>query len=349
MAIKILLIGTGNMAHLRAEAFKGTGVEIVGVLSGKKASAQNFCMGREINVFGSLEELEEILTDTNPDAILIELPHAPQDQIVQKLLAKNIPLMIGGPLASNIEMGEKIIDSQLLVETGYEGRYNPIWITAKNLLPTIGQVTNIKTNAFWVPPKNSWYWDEALSGGMPITHMSYCFINLIRFLLEMPIKQVTATGIETEKISDGEINLQSCTANIIYASGEETVNCNVEAGYLREGLPGPWQILIQAEYGYLKIIPEDNSLGRLFIANKASEMKEVQVNRRTDPFHVQAQMLVDVLKGSNSADLKNPASDSLHDLYAALAITKSIELGATIPFVDGKPIMPKQDFILQFK
>ena len=39
------------------------------------------------------------------------------------------------------------------------------------------------TMALWNPDPDEWYYDQEASGGMPLTHMSYCYLNAVRWIL----------------------------------------------------------------------------------------------------------------------------------------------------------------------
>jgi predicted dehydrogenase len=65
------------------------------------------------------------------------------------------------------------------VEAGYEARYKAVWKQARQIIQSdrIGQLVAIRTVALFPANPESWYYNQATSAGMPLTHMTYAFIN----------------------------------------------------------------------------------------------------------------------------------------------------------------------------
>ena len=41
--------------------------------------------------------------------------------------------------------------------------------------------------SLWAANPSQWYYGQEASGGMPLTHISYCYLNAIRWILGRPI------------------------------------------------------------------------------------------------------------------------------------------------------------------
>lgn len=187
---RIAVAGAGWMARVRAKAFLATGeAEICGVAAKHADSARRF--GAEIGCEACFDDYRR-LAETKPDALLIEVPHSAQEAIIFWALEAGLSVLIGGSLATDSEsaarIGETAKAEGLVVEAGYHARYEPLWVAARERVRTgaLGRLIAARTIALWDGDPATWYYNEDVSGGMPLTHMTYCFINPLRWLLGTP-------------------------------------------------------------------------------------------------------------------------------------------------------------------
>ena len=76
---RIAIVGAGNMARRRGRAFIDTGrAEICAVASRRLPKARQCAADLDCDTYYNDYRL---LGEASPDAILIEVPHAPQDEI----------------------------------------------------------------------------------------------------------------------------------------------------------------------------------------------------------------------------------------------------------------------------
>ena len=124
MTKRIAVIGAGAMARVRTKAFLATGkATICAVASRTLSSAQK--LGNEIGCATCFADYRR-LVEISPDAVLVEIPHAAQDDAVLWALGQGLHVQIGGCLASSSIVAEQIMSvaasKGLVVEAGYDAR-----------------------------------------------------------------------------------------------------------------------------------------------------------------------------------------------------------------------------------
>ena len=84
--------------------------------------------------------------------------------------------LIGGSLACSLASGTQIAELAAqrgrIVEAGYQRRYDLAWEEIRRLVHSgvLGAPIMAVSMALWSPDPERWYYDQAASGGMPITH-----------------------------------------------------------------------------------------------------------------------------------------------------------------------------------
>ena len=120
-------------------------------------------------------------------------------------------LLIGGCLASSVENGRQIVEmaarNRRIVEAGFQRRYDPAWEEIRRLVAggELGVPVMAVTTALWNPDPDGWYYDQEESGGMPLTHMSYCYLNAVRWILGQPTT-VSAMANRLRNTAPGRVN-----------------------------------------------------------------------------------------------------------------------------------------------
>jgi myo-inositol 2-dehydrogenase / D-chiro-inositol 1-dehydrogenase len=149
---RLAVVGTGTMARIRTRAFLSldSECELCGVASRSLDNARAFA-----EAFGckSYSATYQELLACQPDALLVEVPHELQDEIVLWSLNAGLHTLVGGCLATRLETASQISAlSQrqgLVVEAGYEARYKEVWELTKKLLEEekIGTLVAIRSDA----------------------------------------------------------------------------------------------------------------------------------------------------------------------------------------------------------
>jgi predicted dehydrogenase len=259
----------------------------------------------------------------------VEVPHAAQDEIVLWALEADLPVLIGGSLASSAEVGETIRQVSetrgLVVEAGYEARYHPVWEAAREALAAgrIGRLVAARALALWDGDPATWYYSQRASGGMPLTHMTYCFLNPLRWLLGDPT-HVGAFANRKAHTEAGLIDQETCVATLLFP---DDVLGSLTAGFVKpEALPA-WSVTFLGTEGALELIPVDLGGGTLIAyEGDGSTVRDFAGDR--DAFEAQAAVFLAALDGPNTC--RNTPRDTLGDLQVAEAIVAAVGEKRTI-------------------
>ena len=326
--LRIAIVGAGNMARVRGQAFLDTErAEICGVAARRRETAER-CAG-ELGCAVSGDDYRR-LAATRPDAVLIEVPHRVQDEATTWALDAGLDLLIGGCLASTLENGKRIVEitnrSERIVEAGFQRRYDPAWEEIRRLVAggKLGPPVMAVTMALWNPDPDRWYYDQEASGGMPLTHMSYCYLNAVRWILGEP-KTVSAMANRKRNTSRGHVTEETCGALIGFENG---AFASATASYIGpEGMTDPQPRFVCAGGGVttgsdsppgeeaITVYREGRSEVRTFDAEQSSMVR-------------QAHAFLDAIE--NRSEARNPPGDALIDVEIAEAIAISAREDRTV-------------------
>jgi myo-inositol 2-dehydrogenase / D-chiro-inositol 1-dehydrogenase len=324
--VRLAVAGAGFMARRRARAFLATGrVEVCGVAARRLASARE--LAAEIG--GASREEVRDLRSLDPEALLVEVPHAAQDEIVTWALREGLHVLVGGPLSASLAGGEEIRrlseERGLIVEAGYEARYKAVWETARERIANgeLGRLVAVRAVGLWPGKPESWYYDQSLSGGMPLTHMTYVFLNPLRWLLGDPT-HVAAFANRKLHTGPGQVTEETCAAVLRFP---DDVLCTLLAGYVDPGDRDPWSVSILGTEGSLAIHPTEMENGSWALARDGRETT-LDCADTPDAFEAQAHAFLDSLRGPSRC--RNRPADCLGDLRLAEAISRAAREKRTI-------------------
>ena len=91
---KIGVVGAGSMALRRGRAFIDTGQAEICAVASKHIETARSCAA-ELGTDRCCNDYRKI-TETAPDALLIEVPHEPQNEIVLWAIEEGLDVLIGG-------------------------------------------------------------------------------------------------------------------------------------------------------------------------------------------------------------------------------------------------------------
>ena len=326
--MKIAIVGAGNMARVRARALQARGGEICAVASKHRERAQ--ALAGELGVEGGVDDYRDLLR-FRPDAVLIEVPHQIQDEVAVWALQSGLHTLIGGCLGTNasvaLQIGKLAQENSLVVEAGYEARYSNVWRRAKEHLRSgdIGEAVAIRTLALFPADPRSWYYDEQQSGGMILTHMTYTFVNPIRWIFGPPL-QVSAFSNRKNQTGPGYVKHETCTANFLFGGD---VLCNMTAGYVRPAALDAWNVSVLGTDGSLEFSPGDLTRGSLTLYARDGTVRTQKLGEDR-AFEDQATAFLSSITGA--AACLNPPDDAYLDVRIAEVIAESAERAMTLPF-----------------
>jgi predicted dehydrogenase len=324
---RIAIAGAGWMAGVRARALLSTGnVEVCGVAARHLSSAQRF--GAQVGCEACFDDVHRLIA-THPDALLVEVPHEVQDEIVHWALEQNLHVLIGGSLATTLAAAEEIEQlarqKHLVVEAGYEARYSVAWETARQTITggDLGQLVSVRSIALWAGDPNSWYYHQRASGGMPITHMTYCFVNPVRWILGDP-RHVSAFTNRVKHTAPELVSEENCVANLLF---DGDVLCGMTAGFVAPREMPAWSVTFIGTRGAVEVMPNEAGTGSVVVYGD-SHPERRDFTGGPNAFDVQARAFVAALDGL--AECRNTPSQSIGDIRVAEAIVTSAREKRTV-------------------
>ena len=316
------------MARTRGRAFLETGrAEICGVAARRPQPAER--CAAELGCRAFFDDFRR-LEEARPDAVLIEVPHRVQDEVSLWALDAGYDLLVGGCLASSSENARKIVEiaarNSRIVEAGFQRRYDPAWEEIRRLVAgrELGEPVMAVTMALWNPDPDGWYCDQEASGGMPLTHMSYCYLNAVRWILGRPTT-VSAMANRMRNTAPGHVAEETCGALIGFENG---AFASATASYIGpEGMPDPQPRFVCAEGG---ILPNaDSPPGKDSITVFQRGRSEVRAFENSpSPLVRQATAFLDAMESRREA--RNPPEDALLDVEIAAAVSVSAREHRTV-------------------
>lgn len=320
-SVRIAIAGAGSMARTRGKAFLDTGRAHICAVASLHADTAQTC-AEELDCKRSFDDYRR-LAEVEADAILIETPHRAQDEIALWALETGFDLLIGGCLASCTTAGEQIVAlaarEGCVVEAGYQRRYDPAWEEIRRLLQQgdLGAPVVAITMALWRGDPQSWYYDQQASGGMPLTHMSYCYLNAIRWILGRPVS-VSALASRRPDVDASHVTEESCAALVSFDSG---AFASATASFIGPtGMDDAAPRFVCTDGGVLAGGPAPAGHDALTVS-RAERSEVVTFANQPSPFVRQADAFLDAVADRRPA--RNPPEDALIDLQVAEAITEA--------------------------
>ena len=310
------------MAHTRGQAFLDTGQAEICAVASRRLEKARECAA-DLGCTTYFDDYRR-LAEANPDAILIELPHLPQDEATIWALESGYDVLVGGTLASSVKAAEEIIklavDRKLIVEAGFQRRYDPSWAEARRLVQqrVLGDPITAITSALWNPDPSRWYYDQRESGGMPLTHMSYVYMNAIRWIMGEPTTVFAMANRKVETLPE-RVSEETCSVLVGFGDGAFVSATASYAGPEGMGNPEP-QIVCTG--GGIQFNPEDSSglVSVDIFQNGKSETRSFD-NAPSSMVH-QATRFLDAIATRQPA--LNPPEDAIMDIQIAEAISVSV-------------------------
>ncbi|MDP6777825.1 MAG: Gfo/Idh/MocA family oxidoreductase [Candidatus Latescibacteria bacterium] len=322
MAMKrIAVAGAGNMARSRGKAFLETGQAEICAVAARHTETAQACAS-ELGCDSYYDDYRR-LEDAQPDAILIETPHKVQDEISLWALEAGFDLLIGGSLASSVGNGERFVElaarQSRVVEAGYQRRYDPAWEEIHRIVGdrALGEPVMAVGMALWNADPQAWYYDQDASGGMPLTHMSYCYLNAIRWIMGTPTA-VSAMANQKVETAPGRVLEETC-ATLIQIEGGSFISAT--ASYAGPDSMDSAETRFLCTNGGVRTNAQDDPGLVSITVYRGSDTEVRSFKDEPSPFVRQAETFLDALDSRGEG--RNPPGDALVDLKIAEAISVS--------------------------
>lgn len=330
-ATRIAVVGAGGMARRRALAFLATGrAQVCGIASRRAESAR--ALGAEVGCAACFDDFRR-LAETAPRAVLVEVPNAEQDRIVSWALEQGLHVLVGSFLACSTRAAAAVARSararRLVVEAGFEARYKPAWEATRRMVAGggIGRVVAVRTVALWDCAPGSWYASQRESGGMPLAHMTYAFVNPLRWIFGEPT-HVSAFANRKRNTAPGAVDEETCVATLLFP---DSVPCSMTAGFVKpfedERDEKGWGVWIVGTRGGIELYPGEMGSGWLRV-HRGAEVETVDFAAAPDAFRLQAEAFLASMDGERPCH--NPPEETIGDIRVAEAIVESARTLQTV-------------------
>jgi predicted dehydrogenase len=211
MAIKVLVVGCGNMGASHAMAYHITdGFEICGIVArGNSKEILNEKLGGGYSLYS---DYATALEAANPDAVCISTYPDTHEQYAIMALEKGCHVFIEKPLADTVDGSQRVADAakkagkQLVI--GYILRHHPSWEKFIALSHTLGKPLVMRMNLNQQSHGHMWDVHRNLMKSLsPIVDCGVHYIDVMCQMVRSKPVQVNAIGARlTADIPDGSYN-----------------------------------------------------------------------------------------------------------------------------------------------
>lgn len=324
--MKVAVIGCGTMGRTHAlQLVKIPGIQLVGVCSTRMETAQALADQCGTQAFCSFEDL---IDQTDPDAISICLPTPLHKEYVLKTAALGKHIICEKPIANSLRDAREMIDvcrqRNVRLFIGHVVRFFPSYMNINSIVANgaIGKPMVVHARRAGPHPgeAKAWYNQLSDSGGVIMDLMIHD-IDYLRGLLG-EVKTVYAFNRKTDRIDYALVTLR-------FESG---AMANLEGFW---GFPGPFETKIDIS-GDKGTICSDSGKSVALKVRKSRELsakplpKEVAVPETTgyDPYFGQLQHFLECIR--NGQEPIVTAEDSLKAMEIALAAIESVRTSQPI-------------------
>ena len=318
---KIAVVGAGSMALSRGKAFVDTGRAEICAVASRHIETARACAG-ELGADKYFDDYKKVI-EAGPDALLIEVPHKPQSEITLWALEEGLDILIGGCLASTLEYARKIAESTgkhgCIVEAGISARYEAGWTELRRLVSgqVLGKPIMATGITYFNADPDSWYYNEEMTGGMPLIHLTYCHLNTMRWILGKPI-YVSATGNKLAQTLPHHVADESCAAVVQFENQSFAVAIGSFA--TPDSFPNSAPQFVCSN-GAVQINDRPESGGSSLAVFNRDE-SEIRTIEEPEPSLVlQANAFLSAIEGGKP--VLNPVEDALIDIEVAEAMAIS--------------------------
>jgi myo-inositol 2-dehydrogenase / D-chiro-inositol 1-dehydrogenase len=183
----------------------------------------------------------------------------------------------------------------------------------------LGDLVAVRSLALWAGDPATWYYRQEASGGMPLTHMTYCFLNPVRWILGRPC-EISAFANRKRHTEPDLVSEETCIANVRF---QNDVLAAFTAGFVKAAEYPAWTVTFFGTKAILDVSPSEQGAGGSTILHAGAAVETNDFPAVPNAFDVQARAFLNAL--DTHRDGKNPPSDTLEDVRLAEAIVASVK------------------------
>ncbi|MFK4085500.1 Gfo/Idh/MocA family protein [Kribbella sp. NPDC020789] len=229
MTIRIAVIGVGTIAQEHLKAYQANpGAEVVALcdidLERVKQRAEQFGVARATG------DVNEILSDSEIDAVSICVPNNKHAEIAEAALRAGKNVLLEKPMSVSVTEGEALVkattETGKSLQIGYVRRYAQNALVAKRFLDAgeFGDIYAARTTLLRSAGNpGGWFGDKDVAGGGPLIDLGVHVVDLCWYLMGQPVA-AAVSGATFNPIGARD-NIQNLTR---YRASSATLVNNVE-------------------------------------------------------------------------------------------------------------------------
>lgn len=228
--MKAAIIGCGGIAQFHANAYKSTGVDIIGITDASEDAAKKFAESFGAEVY---PDYKAIVDQCKPDIISVCTPPAFHEEASVYALKHGVNILCEKPMAHSVESALSIKkaadEGKALFMPAFRHRFIPANIKLKEMLVEgkIGSIV-VFNNTFAGPAfdmEGKWFTCKKIAGGGCLLDTSSHSVDLFRFIVGEITHQAGAVArhFESTDVEDAGI---LCVSTSTGALG------NIQSGFV---------------------------------------------------------------------------------------------------------------------
>ncbi|MBS4179353.1 Gfo/Idh/MocA family protein [Lederbergia citrea] len=331
--MKIAVIGSGKLGQRHLDSWsKIQGVEVVGVIARNKTRLDEVANKYGIKSYTSIQEL---LAATDVDVIDICTPTDTHSELVKEAANAKKHVICEKPLALTAEEAEEAIlvckENNVQLHIGHTLRFFPEYANARQQIldGSIGKpgVIRMKRGVPHPPNGDSWYADEARSGGLfldlgihDLDWLLWTFGDVQRVMA----KRVKRSSEEKGNVEFGFITLKMTDGTI----------CYVELSWAETNFHASFELA--GDKGMITYNHNESNPLEVQIRPQVGNQSGVQVPRNVlekDPYQRQLEHFVNCLLGKEEPIIT--AEEAAKSIKVAQAAIRSAKEGQPVTLTEG--------------
>ena len=196
MTVRVAVVGAGFIGADHAAAYAAQpDATLVGILDTDQARADVLAVRHGS---GAFTDLDRLLAQARPHAASVCVPTGLHRQVVERLAAAGVHVLLEKPMAPTVPDCDAIADAArhagIVLMLGLTHRFHAELLEARRLIEegAIGRPM-FAQDAFSFGehgPWPAWYYDRAMSGGGELMHDGVHLVDRLQWLLDSPIVEV---------------------------------------------------------------------------------------------------------------------------------------------------------------
>jgi predicted dehydrogenase len=196
MAMRIGIVGAGNIGQVHAKAALGAGSSVVAICDVDRDKAE--ALAATCPEAKALHSVDDLLSRDDVDGIVIAVPNHAHMEVALEVLQGGRDVLLEKPMAMSVEECERIVgairDSDRLLQMGFVCRFAPAAVAARKLIEegALGEIYHAKAFMYrrrGIPGLGKWFTTKSKSGGGALIDIGVHFIDLALHLAGYPRPQ----------------------------------------------------------------------------------------------------------------------------------------------------------------